>query len=80
MECAVYSGKKGGQLVVQWVKHCKDNSIDVIQEFCRENNDGVRKKLIVYDNVILYTYIRTYINVDQKVVSLCGKYLFTSNQ
>ena len=70
MECAVYSGKKGGQLVVQWVKHCKDNSIDVIQEFCRENNDGVRKKLIVYDNVILYTYIHRCI--DQKVVSLCG--------
>lgn len=44
VECAVFSGKKGGQLVVQWIKHCKDSSIDVIQEFCQENSDGVSNK------------------------------------
>lgn len=53
LECAVYSGKKGGQLVVQWAKHCKDSSIDVIQEFCHANSDGVRKKSTVYDNLCI---------------------------
>ena len=66
MECAVYSGKKGGQLVVQWVKHCKDSSIDVIQEFCHVNSDGVRKKLT--PNIRMY--FRILVCIDWEVVSL----------
>lgn len=49
IECAVYSHCKSDQFVMQWAKHCKLCSIDVAEELCHENSDGVSKKCSVCD-------------------------------
>ena len=42
LECAVYNEYKSGQAVAHWIRLCKENSIDVLDEFCSQNKERVR--------------------------------------
>ena len=59
LECAVYNEYKSGQAVAHWIRLCKENSIDVLDEFCSQNKERVRTShtLILFQQYISVNFV-----------------------
>ena len=53
LECAIYNENNGGQAVAHWIRFCKENSIDVLDELCRSNKDMVRTSAHLFRLIFL---------------------------